>query len=350
MNHDVIDDRYGRLFELPHCLSRSTSVMSFCLDYRLEKKAPIPEDLVGFWFRLNIPLSLFVGWFLVLFAKAKEFRPDCVIASSDCVSVIIGRFIAYLLGARFYADLYDDYSTFGLAKIPGMKWLYQRALRNADGICAVSETLGSHLRESFPAKPVLVLESTIDAATFYPRDKSSSLKLLGLDGFCGKKLVGVCGGLNAYHGVSVVFDAFAKISELEPEVLFVVAGKLDDAFPLPQLPNIEYLGVLTHEQMPYFFSAIDVQVVALSNTRFGYFAFPQKAYEVLACEVPVAAAEVGALALLFDAVPEALYDPDSSSSLAATVVRQLQAPKNNVVDIPTWEKQALSLGRFISTV
>ncbi len=350
MNHDVIDDRYGRLFELPHHLSRSTSVMSFCLDYRLEKKAPVPEDLVGDWFRLNIPLSLFVGWFLVLFAKGNKFRPDCVVASSDCVSVIIGWFIAYLLGARFYADLYDDYATFGLAKIPGMKWLYQRALSSADGICAVSETLGNSLQECFPVKPVLVLESTIDSALFYRREKNSSRKLLGLEGFYDKKLVGVCGGLNAYHGVSAVFDAFAKVSELEPDTVFVVAGKLDNAYPLPQLPNVKYLGMLRHEEMPHFFSAMDVQVVALSNTRFGYFAFPQKAYEVLACEVPVVAAEVGALALLFETVPDALYDPDSSSSLAAAVVRQLQARKINAVDIPTWEDQSLALARFMSAV
>lgn len=347
MNHDVINDRYARLFEIPQCLGQSVPVHSFCLDYRPGSKEPIAEDLKDSWSRANIPLTLFIGWFFLLIARARKFRPDCVIASSDCLQVILGGLVARMFGARFYADLYDDYSTFGLAKIPGMKYFYQRALARADGICAVSRTLGEYVQEQFPGKPVLVLESTIDSATFYPRDKTESRKLLGLDRLQGKKLVGVCGGLNAYHGADIVFGAFAKISELHPNVVFVVAGKLDEQCPLPELPNIEYLGMLPHSHMPHFFSAMDVQVVALSNTRFGYFAFPQKAYEVLSCQVPVAAADVGALALLFEQLPSALYDPDSSSSLASTVVHQLQARQVNEVEIPTWADQARELAAFI---
>ena len=32
MSHDVIEDRYARLFELPHCLGRRMAVKGFCLD------------------------------------------------------------------------------------------------------------------------------------------------------------------------------------------------------------------------------------------------------------------------------------------------------------------------------
>lgn len=350
MNHDVIEDRYARLFELPNLMGRNENlcVNAVCLDYHMQTKGPISDDLQGTWRRYSLPRSLFIGWFFSLMAHARKLKPQCVVASSDCVHVILGWMIARCFNAAFFVDLYDDYSTFGLARIPGIKWLYGRALQKADGICTVSCTLGRHIEKEYPGKPVLVLESTIDSALFYPRDKAQSRTLLGLDRFAGKKLMGVCGGLNVLHGADVVFNSFATISEKVPEVVFIVAGTLHEGCPLPDLPNVEYLGALPHHHMPYFFSAMDVALVALSNTRFGYFAFPQKAYEILACAVPVVAANVGALSLLFEGSNESMYDPESSDSLANTVVRQLQVQHINRIDIPTWQNQADALASFIT--
>ncbi len=352
MNYDVIADRYARLFELPNLLGKHAglSVNAVCLDYHMQQKAPISVELRDTWRRFSLPRSFFLGWFFALMLHTRRLRPECVIASSDCVHVIIGWIISRCFNAALIVDLYDDYSTFGLARVPGVKWLYRRALREANGICTVSRTLGRHIEEEYPGKSVLVLESTIDSALFYPRDKAQSRELLQLTRFAGKRLVGVCGGLNALHGADVVFSAFAKISEQAADVVFVVAGTLHRDCPLPDLPNVEYLGALPHQRMPYFFSAMDVAIVALSNTRFGYFAFPQKAYEVLACEVPVVAANVGALSMLFDDVPEALYEAQSPDSLARAVVHQLQARRIHRVDIPGWEDQAEALGNFISSL
>ena len=228
-----------------------------------------------------------------------------------------------------------------------MRWLYFRALAHADGLCAVSQTLGRDLEQQYPEKPVLVLESTIDAEGFSPKDKVHSRAVLGLDDLANKKLVGVCGGLNAFHGADIVFGAFPELLRRRDDVVFVVAGTLYEECPLPQLDKVRYLGMLQHNQMAYFFSALDVAVVALSNTQFGYYAFPQKAYEVLACKVPVAAADVGALSILFQSLPKALYNPDSSASLAETVNRQLDEPAVLQVEIPNWRQQAVILGGFI---
>lgn len=347
MNHDVIDDRYARLFEVPSRLGERLDVSGFCLDYRLQKLASIDTELAASWQRSSIPRTFFIGWFFTLLAHARKFRPECVIASSDCLHIILGALISRMVGAKFVADLYDDYSTFGLAKMPGMRWLYRRALGSADGISVVSQTLGGDIRAAYPSIPVIVLESTIDTDCFQPRDKSESRDLLGLAGLEGKKLVGVCGGLNAFHGVNTVFGAFSEIAERHPDVVFVVAGTLYDECPLPALDNVKYLGMLPHDQMSWFFSALDLAIVALSNTRFGYYAFPQKAYEVLACRVPVAAADVGALGMLFGGLKEALYDPDSSSGLADTVLYQLEKKRLLDVRIPTWSDQAEKLDVFM---
>jgi glycosyltransferase involved in cell wall biosynthesis len=347
MNHDVIDDRYGRLFELPDCLSAETQVRGFCLDYRLSAPRSVDPSLAGNWSRANIPRTLLIGWFFSLVQAARRFRPDFVVASSDCLHVILGSFIAWLVGARFLADLYDDYATFGLANIPGTRWLYRRALARAQGISVVSRTLGRDTQAQYPGIPVVVLESTIDAQRFQPRDQSESRKMFGLEALHGKKLVGVCGGLNAFHGADVVFRAIEIMARRDPEVTFVVAGKLYDEWPLPALDNVRYLGMLPHEQMSWFFSALDVAIVALSNSKFGYYAFPQKAYEVLACRVPVVAADVGALSLLFETLPGALYNADSTESLADKLQYQIAEGAILEVDIPTWGDQARRLNTFL---
>jgi teichuronic acid biosynthesis glycosyltransferase TuaC len=215
------------------------------------------------------------------------------------------------------------------------------------GFGAERRPRGGVIQPLFRVTRVGVVQTPLDAGLFHPKDKVESRRLLGLDKFAGKKLVGVCGGLNAFHGANIVFNAFPGIAARDPGVVFVVAGKVYDECPLPEREDVAYLGMLPHTQMPYFFSAMDVQVVALSNTRFGYYAFPQKAYEVLACAVPVAAADVGAVSLLFEDLAEALYDPDSSGSLADTVIHQLNAQSLLNVDIPTWNDQADKLGEFI---
>lgn len=348
MNHDVIDDRYARLFEIPHCLGAHAQVRGFCLDYRLARPKPVPADLAGEWHRANVPRTLFIGWFLQLLCFARAFRPQVVIASSDCFHVVLGALLARLLGARFYADLYDDYASFGLARIPGMRWLYHRALSRADGICAVSRTLGQDMEKAYPGTAVLVLESTIGGADFTPLDSSDSLHELGLGHLAANPRVGICGGLNRHHGADVTFASFDIIARQVPDVAFVVAGRLDDECPLPARPFVHYIGTLPHSQMARFYSAVDVVIVPLSNTRFGYYAFPQKAYEVLACGRPAVASDVGALAMLFQTLPAALYTPDSPQSLADAVAAQLRDPALLDVDIPTWSGQAAKLAAFIA--
>ena len=46
-----------------------------------------------------------------------------------------------LVQAKFVADLYDDYEVFAAARLPGMRSLYRRALRQADLITCISEPL-----------------------------------------------------------------------------------------------------------------------------------------------------------------------------------------------------------------
>ncbi|WP_317930898.1 glycosyltransferase [Halioxenophilus sp. WMMB6] len=345
MNHDVINDRYGRLYELPRELSTYCQVRCVAVDYRFEPNCITVSNADSVWQRLSAPRSILFGWLLQLLISLRSFKAEAIVASSDCLQVVVGYYMARLFKLRFFADLYDDYSTFGLARIPLMKYFYNRALRGADGFITVSNTLAEKLAPIAGGKPCLVLESTIGAGAFFPVDKLAARAMLRLPN--NKLLVGVCGGLNSGHGIETIYAAVQQLVSEAPDLMFVIAGKPSAEVPIPNFDNIIPIGTLNHSLMNHFYNAVDVCVIQLPNTEFGYYAFPQKAYEIISARCPAVYANVGALGRLFEPLPEAGYNPDSVLSLVNAIKYQSQNREVLDVRVPTWQEQAEKLGQFI---
>jgi glycosyltransferase involved in cell wall biosynthesis len=74
------------------------------------------------------------------------------------------------------------------------------------------------------------------------------------------------------------------------------------------------------------------------DTPFGRYCFPQKAYEMLACGLPVVAADVGAMGHLFAQAPQCLYRVGDAGDLAEKLRMQLAAPVLPQVDIEDWRE------------
>ena len=98
--------------------------------------------------------------------------------------------------------------------------------------------------------------------------------------------------------------------------------------------------MLPHAQTAVLFGALDVGVVYLRDTPYGRYSFPQKAYEMAACGIPLAVARVGAMETLFADRPQALYEPDDAVSLAACLEDQLARPQIPELEIPDWAELA----------
>jgi glycosyltransferase involved in cell wall biosynthesis len=88
--------------------------------------------------------------------------------------------------------------------------------------------------------------------------------------------------------------------------------------------------------VPRFFSALDLGVVCILDTAFGRYSFPQKAYEMLACGIPIAAADVGDIRSVLSAIPAALHRPDDAEDLARAITAQLSATRPPALHIPDW--------------
>lgn len=342
MSKDVILDRYARLYEIPRQLALlGHEVQGFCLDYHQHsggdwQHEALPGQLswtsrsLG---RLRLPRLL--GYPQHLLRQLRAWAPDVIIGASDIPHVVLGSWLAKKLDVPFMADLYDNFEGFGQAKIPGFVPALRHAVRGAELVTTTSAQLRNLVLDTYKARgEVLAMPSAVDKRVFYPQDKQDARRELGLPATA--RLFGTAGGLYRDKGITVLYDAWALLQAQVPDAHLVLAGPLEAGFPVPAGPRVHYLGPLPHGQVAQLFNALDVGVLCILDTPFGRFSFPQKAYEMLACGLPVVAADIGDMSELFAGTPTSLYRVDDPASLAAQVQRQLNLPTLPACTVDDW--------------
>ena len=343
MSHDVIVDRYARLYEQPRQLAlRGHDVLGLCLSYRStqardEWHTANPGRLR--WVGLTPGYLGGLSYPYQALRLLRAFAPNIVVGTSDAPHIILGGWLAKRLGVSFAVDLYDHFESFGLSRLPGVIPLYRRALRRAAVVTCVSEPLADLVRTGYGARGVvLALPSTIDRTIFYPRDRWACRTRLGVP--LDAKLIGTAGGLSKEKGIEPLYRAFEWIAQENQNVHLVLAGSLDPRCPPPQDSRVHYLGKLPHAQTAELFNALDVGVIYLRDTPYGRYSFPQKAYEMAVCEVPLAVASVGAMTTLFQSSIQTLYEPDDIASLTNILNAQLAQPEVATLQILDWGELA----------
>lgn len=92
--------------------------------------------------------------------------------------------------------------------------------------------------------------------------------------------------------------------------------------------------MLPHARTAELFCALDV--IYLRDAPFGRYCFPQKAYEMLACELPLVAAAVGVMPARLGDVPAALYRSEDAIDLERAIKAQLSEQRMPNVMIKDW--------------
>lgn len=350
MSHDVIADRYARLYEQPRQLAlRGHEVLGLCLSYR-------PTQVRDEWHPASPGRLRWVGLTPGRFGGLtyprqalrllRDFAPEILVGASDVPLIVLGGWLAGRLGVPFAADLYDHFESFGLSRLPGLKLWYRRALRRAAVVSCVSEPLAALVRDVYQTRgPVIALPSTIDRTLFHPRDRATCRSALGLPVM--GRLIGTAGGLSRDKGIAPLYRAFMQLAEEWRDLHLVLAGPVDPRCPPPSHPRVHYLGLLPHARTAELFCALDVGVVYLRDTPYGRYSFPQKIYEMAACGTPLAVACVGAMATLFRGCTQALYEPDDAASLVNCLRAQLARPEAASLEIPDWSELAVHMERAL---
>lgn len=339
---DLLDDRYGRLFEIPAGLAaRGHEVAGVALSYR--RRGALPAFAAGAglagvrWLSVNaLPAGLW-RYPRQLATVVRDFRPDVVWACSDAFHAIAGALLSRATGVPLVIDLYDNFESFAATRLPGVGPLFRVACRQAGGLTVVSRALRDHVVPDYGiAAPVTVVGNGVRRDLFFPRDRLAARERLGLP--AGVKLVGTAGAISADRGIDDLFEAFLQLADADPAVRLVFAGPRDGTPARYRHPRIVDLGVLPFERVPDLLSALDVAVVCNRDSAFGRYCFPLKLYEIVACGTPVVAAGLGDVATILGGHPESLYRPGDVADLARRIAGQLAAPRQSAgLAVPTWD-------------
>ena len=232
--HDVISDRYGRLYEIPLHLARmGHSVRSYCMDYHHREnsgtwshRAPTGElhwESQGLG-RLGLPTLL--GYPARVLGRLRSFQPDLVIGASDIPHVALAAWLAGKLHVPCALDLYDNFESFGQARIPGFPAALRWAVRKADLLIAVSQGLRRFVEESYrPDAPILVMGNSLDTSLFHPRDRAAARASFGLP--MDEKLIGTAGSLYLEKGFAPLCAAWERVAATRGDVRLVLRMRPD---------------------------------------------------------------------------------------------------------------------------
>lgn len=354
MGKDVILDRYARLYEIPRqlaCLSHE--VKGYCLSYQGHDAGNwVHEAASGSltWHSRSLGkwiVPALAAYPARLLGELRQFKPDALIGASDIPHVALGAWLSRKLDIPYVADLYDNFEGFGQARIPGMVGALRRSVRAAALVTTTSEPLRRLVVESYGAAGhVMAMPSAVDKQVFRQYDKQESRQELGLplDAF----LIGTAGGLYQDKGIGTLYEAWPEIAGALPQAHLVLAGPCD--IPPPGAGRVHYLGQLPHATTAKLFGALDLGVIYLRDTPFGRYCFPQKAYEMMACGLPLVAARVGVMPDLLTSAPDSLYDADSAGDLARAVRAQAQALKLADVAIEDWAQIVGRMNEYIMRI
>ena len=339
-NKDLLDDRFGRLRELPLELAlKKHRVHGLCLSYIKKKEGKIRDGQVT-WESLNAGTLKIPG--LIRFTyRAFQLaqQADAIWACSDSFYGIIGCMLGRRFGIPVVFDLYDNFEYFLMARLPLVRQLYRRAIRKSAAVTCVSNPLARLVRSYGRKDRVFVLENAVRNDLFMPMDKLDCRKALGFPR--DALLAGTAGALESNRGISSLLEAFDILKSKHPNLDLVLAGPR--SMHIPRNHRIYDLGILPLDKVPLVLNALDVAIICNKENDFGRYCFPQKAVEIMACNVPLIAARVGSMGERFADHPEWLFTPDDPGDLARVLENRLTNPEVEYGGVPEWSEAGKNL-------
>ena len=354
MGKDLIDDRFGRFRELPLELARlGHEVQGLSLSYRPRSTGATLDlepsrDGQVLWHSLNLVDGFFPAlrrYFKRVRHLLEDFRPDIIWACSDAYHAILGYRLTQQCEAKSVIDLYDNFEAFRATKVPTVLGLFKHAVRGADGVTCFSRRLAERIVRDYPrTKPTVVIESGVNTESFSPLDRTLSRRQLDLPEHA--TIIGTAGALYRHRGIDVLFRGLEILNVEDGDIHLALAGPRERRSLIPKSPNIHDLGILSWDRVPLLINALDVAVSCYRDSEIGRYSFPQKAYEIIACQTPIVATAVGTMIDLLSSHPECLFEPDNPESFARAVRSQLARPAPIDLKAPSWADSARQLEKF----
>lgn len=339
MDKDLLEERYGRYFELPrHLEGLGHRVHVLALSYRGEvaERLEVTPQLV--FESIDIRQGLGSGFWRRARQILRQGEITHVVGGSDMHFCAL----AVQLGRRFrlptVCDLYDHYHDFASDRVPLFRRAFEWALRRSDANVAFTEEIIPILSRRSPNSRYVVIPPSLDREVFRPMDRAACRQQLDLPP--DATLIGYCGAVKAIRGIDTVVKAVTHLRRTGHDVTLVVAGPGDGTVDLEGVDGVIALGHLPQQQVPVVLNACDLNVECRQEIAAAHYCFPHKTIEYIACGVPLLMPDVQSMARYLVDYPEYLYRTADADDLGEKIVALLAQSEYRYPPIESWRQLA----------
>lgn len=210
-------------------------------------------------------------------------------------------------------------------------------LTHAHMVVTVSPEIREKVLRDYPMvcpDRVVCVNNGVDTDMFFPRDKAQCREKLGIEK--NRFNIHFSGRAARWHGLATAIDALALLKQKMGETFqFFIVGDGPAMTGIRQavaeknlLSSVRFVGMVPHEQVPFYIGAADVCLAPFTSARMNRFGpSPLKMYEYVACARPVIASLVKPLPAIVEEIGTAghieLVAPDHAGALATAMENML---------------------------
>jgi PEP-CTERM/exosortase A-associated glycosyltransferase len=172
-------------------------------------------------------------------------------------------------------------------------------LKKADAVITICQGLKKDMiKRGVDEKKIWVVLNGVSLDIFYPREKN--FELVRRYNVADKKVLGFIGSFYNYEGLDLLIKAMPKIIATEKEAVLMLVGAGQQEPYLKKLVNelkldkhVIFTGKVPHDQVPEYYSIIDVLVYPRISIRLTELVTPLKPLEAMAMGKPVVGSDIG---------------------------------------------------------
>ncbi|WP_028571764.1 glycosyltransferase [Desulfonatronum lacustre] len=177
----------------------------------------------------------------------------------------------------------------------------QKLFDQADCVVCICEGLRKEIAERRSKPGLSIVPNGVDASVFIPLAKSQ--KLIAKYHLQGKVVIGFIGSFFTFEGLADLIQCIPKVSHGQRDVAFLLVGTGVEDQNLRNLAEkleldgrtVIFTGRVPHEDVPEYYSIIDILVYPRISKRITELVTPLKPLEAMAMEKAVLVSDVGGL-------------------------------------------------------
>ncbi len=133
----------------------------------------------------------------------KRHQPEIIIGASDSLYVIAAALLGRRYKLPYVLDLYDNFESFGLTRLPFVRYAFRAAVKHAGAVAVISDELAPMYGKTFrPRSGITAIENAVFGEVFFSMDKEEARRTLNLP--TAGVLIGTAGALDLSSGIDVL--------------------------------------------------------------------------------------------------------------------------------------------------